>query len=93
MKSAYEMALARMGLKENKASRNFTDAQRAELSGIDRRYAAKIAEREIVLHGEMDKARESGNEEESERLRELLQRERAEIEEERQLAKELVRKG
>ena len=93
MKSAYEMALARMGLNESGAPRTFTDAQRAELSSIDRRYAAKIAEREIVLRGEMDKAREAGNEEECERLRELLQRERLEFEEERELAKELVRKG
>jgi hypothetical protein len=93
MKSAYEMALARMGLKESKGSRTLTDAQRAELSSVDRRYAAKIAEREIVLRGEMDKAREAGNDEECEKMRELLQRERAEFEEERELSKELIRKG
>jgi len=93
MKSAYEMALARMGLKENGASRTLTDAQRAELSSIDRRYAAKIAEREIVLRGEMEKSRETGDEEEVERLRELLLRERAEFEEERELSKDLIRKG
>ena len=93
MKSAYEMALARMGLKENGVSRTLTAAQRAELSSIDRRYSAKIAEREIVLRAEMDKAAAAGNEEESEKLRERLQRERAEFEEERELAKERVRKG
>jgi hypothetical protein len=93
MKSAYEMALARMGLKENGAPRTLTAAQRAELSSIDRRYSAKIAEREIVLRAEMDKATSAGNEEECEKLRERLQRERAEFEEERELAKERVRKG
>lgn len=93
MKSAYEMALARMGLKESGAPRSFTDAQRAELSSIDRRYAAKIAEREIVLRGEMEKARDAGDEAECERLRDLLARERAQFEEERELSKDLVRKG
>lgn len=93
MKNAYEMALARMGLHEDDRPRAFTDAQRAELSDIDRRYFAKIAEREIVLRGEMDKAREAGDMEEVEKLHQLLVRERSEFEEERDLAKERVRKN
>ncbi len=93
MKSAYEMALARMGLSGDDAPRVLTDAQRAELSDIDRRYGAKIAEREIVLRGEIDKARDVGDAAEMERLREMLSRERAEFEEERELAKERVRRN
>ncbi|HNX05931.1 MAG TPA: hypothetical protein PKI32_10550 [Opitutales bacterium] len=93
MKSAYEMALARMGLREDDKPRAFTDAQRAELSDIDRRYSARLAEREIVLRGEIEKCREAQNLEEMERLRQLLVRERAEIDEERELARERVRKN
>jgi hypothetical protein len=92
MKSAYEMALARMGLSGKDAPRAFTDAQRAALSDIDRRYTARIAEREIVMRSSIDEARSAGNAEEAERLSDLLRRERAEIEEERELAKERVRK-
>lgn len=92
MKSAYEMALARMGLSGKKASRTLTSAQRTELSDIDRRYTAKIAEREIVLRGEIDKAKEAGEMDKVEEITEHLRRERAEFEEERELAKERVRK-
>jgi hypothetical protein len=93
MKSAYELALARMGLREDDKPRALTDAQRAELSDIDRRYFSKIAEREIVLRGEIDKSREAGDAEEVEKLRLQLVRERAEFEEERELAKERIRKN
>jgi hypothetical protein len=92
MKSAYELALARMGLSGKEAPHALTNAQRAELSDIDRRYTARIAEREIVLRSGIDEARNAGNAEDAERLSELLRRERAELEEERELAKERVRK-
>ena len=92
MKSAYEMSLARMGLSGKKSSRTLTSAQRTELSDIDRRYTAKIAEREIVLRGEIDRAKEAGEMDKVEEIAERLRRERAEFEEERELAKERVRK-
>ena len=92
MKSAYELALARMGLSGKNEPHALTDAQRAELSDIDRRYTAKIAEREIVLRSNIDAARNSGDVEEVEKLTELLRRERSDLEEERELAKERVRK-
>ena len=93
MKSAYEMALARMGLNKEDAPHALTDAQRAELSNIDRRYSAKIAEREIFVRAEIERAREAGEGEEAEKLSEQLRHERAEFEEERELAKERVRKN
>ena len=92
MKSAYELALARMGLSGSNAPRSLTDAQRAEISDIDRRYTAKIAERDIVLRSDIEGAKNSGDTEEVERLSELLRHERAALEEERELAKERVRK-
>ena len=92
MKSAYEMALARMGLGGKDAPSALTDAQRAELSSIDRRYSAKIAEREIIVRAAIDEARGAGNAEEAEKLSEQLRRERAEFDEEREMAKERVRK-
>jgi hypothetical protein len=93
MKSAYELALARMGLQNDGKPRGLTDAQRAELSDLDRRYAAKLAERDIFLRAEIEQARDAGDAERMERANEQLRRERAELEEERELAKERVRQG
>jgi hypothetical protein len=92
MKSAYEMALARMGLSGKKASRTLTTAQRTELSDIDRRYTAKIAEREIMLRGEIEQAKSAGDQQKADEASELLRKERATLDEERELAKERVRK-
>jgi hypothetical protein len=92
MKSAYEMALARMGLHGGDSPRALTDAQRAELSNIDRRYSAKIAEREIILRAAIDEAHGLGDAEQAEKLSEQLRRERAGFDEERELAKERIRK-
>jgi hypothetical protein len=92
MKSAYEMALARMGLSGKKASRTLTAAQRTELSDIDRRYTAKIAEREIFVRDEIEQAKNAGDSQKAEELAEQLRKERADFEVERELAKERVRK-
>ncbi len=93
MKSAYELALARMGLGKDEPTRTLSDAQRAEISDIDRRFAAKIAEREIFIKQDIDRARAAGDREGAERAQEALRAERAALEEERELAKEQIRQG
>jgi len=85
--------MARMGIGGDEAPKPLTDAQRAELSDIERRYAAKIAEREIFLRQEMDKARAAGDAAAVDLAAAHLRSERADLEEARELAKERVRKA
>ncbi|HAM72168.1 MAG TPA: hypothetical protein DCM86_11040 [Verrucomicrobiales bacterium] len=66
MKSAYELAMER--LNKSSPAAKLTDAQRRELADLDSRYAAKIAEREIFLKGELEKAQEKGDLEEYEQI-------------------------
>jgi flagellar biosynthesis/type III secretory pathway protein FliH len=91
MKSAYEMALARMGLSGEDEPRPLTDAQRAEISDIDRRYSAKIAEARIMGEAELARLRAAGDADGFEKASEGLRRECASLEEDRELAKERVR--
>ena len=59
MKSSYELAMER--LNKNSPTAKLNDAQKKELAELDSVYAAKIAEREIFLKGELTKAREQGD--------------------------------
>lgn len=59
MKSSYELAMER--LNKNSPAVKLNEAQKAELAELDSVYAAKIAEREIFLKGELSKAREQGD--------------------------------
>ncbi len=93
MKSAYELAMERLKASDPEAAPALTAAQKKELAEIDRRSKAKLAEREIFLNQQIAAARAAGNAEEYEKLREELRRERARIEEEREDAKNKVRRG
>jgi hypothetical protein len=61
MKTAYELAMERL----NKAapSVKFTDEQKKQLADLDSQCAAKIAERELFLQGEITKAVDRGDNE------------------------------
>ena len=84
MKSAYELAMER--LNKNAPATKLTAKQKKALADLDSRYAAKIAEREISLNGEIAKA--DGDFEKVETLRNRLVQERkkllAELEEKKQ---------
>ena len=70
MKSAYELAMERL---EKKApSVALTAEQKAEMAEIDSTFKARIAERELFLKGEINKAQEAGNLEEAESLQKQL---------------------
>jgi hypothetical protein len=56
MKSAYELAMER--LNKSSPSVKLTEAKKKELAELDSIYAAKIAERELFVKGELEKARE-----------------------------------
>ena len=61
MKSAYELAMER--LEKQSPSAKVTDEQRAAIAEIDSTYKARIAEREVFLQSQLQKAvtsRQSG---------------------------------
>jgi hypothetical protein len=70
MKSAYELAMERL---EKKApSLALTAEQKAQIAEIDSTFKARIAERELFLKGEINKAQTAGNLEEAESLQKQL---------------------
>ncbi len=91
MKTAYELAMERL----NKATPGvkLTADQKAALAELDSKYAAKIAEREIALNGEIAKVSAGGDHEKIEPLREQLVNERKKLQAELEEKKEAVRKG
>ena len=91
MKSAYELAMERIN-KQSPTTKT-TDAQKKELAELDSRYAAKIAEREIFLKGELAKAAEKGDFEACEQLEKQLVSERKKFQAELEEKKDAVRKS
>ena len=89
MKSAYELAMERL----NKASPavKLTDKQRMELAEIDSKFAAKIAERELLLQDELRKAGAKGDLEAIEQIEKQLVSNRKTLEAEKEAKKDKVR--
>lgn len=69
MKTAYELAMERLA--KTAPTVKLTDRQKKELAELDSQYAAKVAEREIALNGEITRLREVG---EFEKIAEVDQR-------------------
>jgi hypothetical protein len=61
MKSAYELAMER--LSKASPSVKLTNEQKKQLAELDSQCAAKIAERELFLQGEINKAIDRGDDE------------------------------
>ena len=91
MKTAYELAMERL----NKSSplARLTEEQKKEIAELDSKYNAKIAEREITLKGEIEKAAGKGDFEEMEKLTQQLASERKALQAELEAKKESVRQG
>lgn len=89
MKSAYELAMER--LNKTAPATRLTAGQKKQLAELDSRYAAKIAGREIALTGEIAKAADDFEKEES--LRDQLVSERKKLQAELEEKKERVRRG
>ena len=70
MKSAYELAMER--LQKASPSLSLTEDQKKELSEIDSKYRAKIAEKELFLKGQIRKAQTEGKVDEIESLEKQL---------------------
>jgi hypothetical protein len=87
MKTAYELAMER--LNKTAPTVKLSDAQKKELAELDSKYAAKIAEREIALNGEMAKV--AGDPQAVELFRDQLATERRKLQAELEEKKEQVR--
>jgi hypothetical protein len=89
MKTAYELAMER--LNKTAPAVKLTTEQKKQLAELDSKYTARIAEREIALQSEIDKAAGAGDTEKVEQLRQQLANERkallAELEEKKEKAR------
>jgi hypothetical protein len=89
MKTAYELAMER--LNKTAPVRRLTDEQKKQLAELDSQYAAKIAEREISLQGEMAQAASQGDLEKAGQLEQRLATERRTLQSELESRKERIR--
>jgi len=89
MKSAYELAMER--LSKASPSVQLTDGQKKEIADLESRCMAKIAERELLLKGELVKAMEKGDAEAVEQLEKQLTSDRKSIRADFEEKKERVR--
>ena len=91
MKTAYELAMER--LNKSAPITKLTEAQKKEIAELDSKYAAKVAEREIVMKGEIDQAAGAGDWEKVESLKQQLSNERKNLQSELEDKKEQVRQA
>lgn len=89
MKTAYELAMERL----NKASPSvkLSDEQKRQIAELESQCAAKIAERELFLQGEIVKAVDKGDAEAVEQLQKQLVSDRKSLRAEFEEKKEKVR--
>lgn len=91
MKTAYELAMERLA--KSTPSVKLTARQKQALAELDSKYAAKIAERELLLKGEMAKAAERGDLEALEQLEKQRVSDRKSLQAELEEKKQLIRQG
>ena len=89
MKSAYELAMER--LEKQSPTAKLTEEQRAAIAEIESTYRAKIAERELFLQGQIQKAVDARDAAEAESVRVQLTREVRRLQEECEAKKAKVR--
>ena len=89
MKSAYELAMERMG--GDGESKPLTGEQKEKIAEVETRYKAKIAERKIFLEKSLSDAIEQHNHEEADTIRRQLADEIASLEDKAEADKEKIR--
>ena len=89
MKTAYELAMER--LNKTAPAIKLTEKQKKELADLESQCAAKIAERELFLKGEMAKAVDKGDAEALEQLEKQLVSDRKTIRSDFEAKKDKVR--
>jgi hypothetical protein len=91
MKSAYELAMERLNKKSPTVKLNAD--QKKQLAELESLYASKIAEREIFIKGELEKARENGDFEAHQSLERQLTADRNNLRADLEEKKNKVREG
>jgi hypothetical protein len=89
MKSAYQLAMER--LQKSQPGLVLTEEQKKQLAEIDSIFKARIAEKELLLKGEIQKAQNTGKLEEVEALEKQLATERRRLQEDCEAKKEKLR--
>jgi hypothetical protein len=89
MKTAYELAMER--LSKNAPTMKLSDETKKQLAEVDSIYAAKLAQRELLLNAELAKAQMTGDYESLEQLQKQLASDRKTIEAEKEEKKERIR--
>jgi hypothetical protein len=90
IKSAYELALERMG---GQPGKKLTPQQKAKLAELDRVYSAKIAEEELSLNPKIAAARAAGDVEGAQKLEEILRSQVQKLRRKLDAEKEVARQG
>lgn len=89
MKSAYELAMER--LQQASPSLALTEEQKKELAEIDRKFRAKLAEKELFLKDQIRKAQTQNKVEDVDSLEKQLASEVRRLQQECEAAKEKLR--
>ena len=89
MKSAYELAMERLG--KSSPTVKLTAEQKNEIAELESKCTAKIAERELLLKGEILKAIQKGDAEAVEHLEKQLRSDRTTLRADCEEKKEKVR--
>ena len=89
MKSAYELAMER--LQKASPSLSLTEEEKKELGEIDSKYRAKIAEKELFLRDQIQKAQTEGKPDDIDSLQKQLASEVRRLQEECEAKKEKLR--
>ena len=91
MKTAYELAMERLSKAAPVAK--LSETKKKELAELDSKYTAKIAEREIFLKGELERAAAKNDFEAYQQLEKQLTSDRKSLQIELEEKKEKVRQG
>jgi hypothetical protein len=89
MKSAYELAMERLA--KNQRVVTLTDDQKKQLAEVDSTFKARVAEKELFLQGEIEKARNLGKFDDVESLENQLRSEVRRLQEDCEAKKEKLR--
>lgn len=93
MKSAYELAMERLNAENPNENAPLTEEQKEELSDLDNKYNAKVAERKIAHDKRIAEANAKGDFQDLAKAQEELRIDLDRIESDRESAKDRVRSG
>ena len=93
MKSAYELAMERLQASDPDGVKKLSGEQKEQLADIERRFRAKIAERELFLNQRLAEARAKRETEAIQQIEAEIVNEKKKLSEQMEEEKNRVRKG